>query len=221
MKKDLTKIVFILDKSGSMAFCKNDVIGGFNTFIEDQKQLEGEATLSLILFSDSDLTLFDNINIKDVEPLTEQTYVPSGMTALYDAIGKAIDETGILLHEMAEDERPERVLFVIMTDGEENSSLTYDKKIVQEKTQHQQEKYKWEFIYLGANQDAMTEAQSIGIHNYTNYTTGMNADGTDGTSLAYHTVSKSVSSFRTMGCVGDMPDSLIDSDEVLNAINNK
>ena len=211
MKKDLTKIVFILDKSGSMAFCKNDVIGGFNTFIEEQKLLDGEAILSLILFSDHDEVLFDNVNIQNVEPLTDSTYIPSGMTALYDAIGKAIDNTGILLHEMKEEDRPEKVIFVIMTDGEENSSTTYTKSLVQEKTQHQQDKYNWEFIYLGANQDAMTEAQAIGIHNYTNYSAS-----SFGTQSAYNTVSQSVSSYRNTGNVGDIPDSIIDDEEINN-----
>jgi uncharacterized protein YegL len=214
MKKDLTKIVMILDESGSMGSAREDVIGGFNTFVEDQKKQEGDATLTLITFAHQDTIVIDNQNIKDIEPLTPKQYRPAGCTALHDAVGTAIDTVGILLAETPEAERPEKVIFVIMTDGQENASTTYTKAIVKEKTEHQIAIYNWEFLYLGANQDAMSEAQSIGIHNFTNYTTGLNADGSDGNVAAYWTTSSCVSNFRKSGSIGDLPDDLTSSIDI-------
>ena len=201
-KKGLTEIIFILDKSGSMWSIKQDAIGGFNSFVEEQKKLEGEAKVTLVLFSSgyigtpSHKVVFEGKDIHEVEPLNETTYIPSGGTALLDAIGTMIDSVGNRLSSTHEYEKPENVIFAILTDGEENSSREYSRDVVFNKVSHQTAKYNWQFIYLGANQDAIGEAGSLGIKGA--YAGNFVADGL-GTKTAILNASEMVLSYRATG----------------------
>ena len=163
MKKGLTEIVFILDRSGSMNGLEKDTIGGFNSTIEKQKKEEGEAFVSTILFDDESEVLHDRVPLASVAPLTEKEYYARGCTALLDAIGGAIHHIGNV-HKYARDEdRPEKTIFVITTDGLENASRKYTSDRVKQMIERQKEKYGWEFIFLGANIDAIETAKSFGI----------------------------------------------------------
>lgn len=163
MKKDLTEIIFIIDRSGSMDRLTQDTIGGFNSFIENQKKEAGEAKLTTVLFDDNYEVLHDGVDLKDVKPLTDKEYSARGMTALLDAIGKTITDVGHRLNNTPEEERPEKVMVIITTDGAENASKEYTKSKVKEMIEEQTNKYSWVFMFLGANIDAVSEAQSIGI----------------------------------------------------------
>lgn len=198
MKENLTEIVFILDRSGSMDSLTNDTIGGFNTFIETQKKEDGEALLTTILFDDKYEILHDGVNLKDVTPLTTKEYFARGMTALLDAIGKTINTVGERLDKTEEDKKPSKVIFVITTDGQENSSREFTQSKIKEMIECQTNTYKWQFMFLGANIDAVSTAVSFGISGQfaSNYTA--NAVGTD---VLYTTLSKSVSNFRGMGVI--------------------
>ncbi len=163
MKKNLTEMVFILDKSGSMAGLEDDTIGGFNSMIERQKAEEGEALVSTVLFSYASTVIHDRVDIRKVEPLTRQEYFVGGGTALIDALGQAIHHIGNV-HKYARDEdRPEHTVFVITTDGMENASRLYTSDQVKAMVQRQKEKYGWEFLFLGANIDAVETASRYGI----------------------------------------------------------
>ncbi len=162
-KKDLTEIVVIVDGSGSMGPIRNDAIGGFNTFIEEQKKVSGEAICTVVLFNTKHDKLCDGIRLDDVKLLDATSYVPSGQTALLDSIGIAIDAVGERLNGMPEDERPEKVIVAILTDGEENSSREYNHRQILGKIAEQRDKWKWEFVFLAANQDAIKAGTSLGI----------------------------------------------------------
>lgn len=164
MKKDSAEIVFILDRSGSMGSMAQEAISGFNAFLEDQKKLPGEARLTLVLFDHEYTLVYGGKDIKSAEPLCDHTYVPRGCTALLDSIGRTIDDVGKRLNEMAEEERPGKVLVAILTDGLENASSDFTKAKISEMISHQREKYAWEFVFLAANQDAISEAAKIGIN---------------------------------------------------------
>lgn len=163
MKKNLTEMVFILDRSGSMGRLTDDTIGGFNSMIESQKTEDGEAYVTTVLFDDYYDLLHDHVNIKDIKPITRKDYYARGCTALLDAIGKTINSIGVRLAETPEDERPEKVIFVIITDGYENASVEFSKTQIKEMIEHQQDKYAWTFMFLGANMDAVSEASGFGI----------------------------------------------------------
>ncbi|MBF0242657.1 MAG: VWA domain-containing protein [Desulfamplus sp.] len=163
MKQGLSEIICIIDRSGSMETIKNDAIGGFNTFLEEQKKVPGEATLTYIQFDDEYEVVHENKPLQNVEPINDKVYMPRGTTALLDAIGKTIDSTGKRLANMPEKNRPEKVIVSILTDGEENASCQYDLAKIKDMITHQKEKYSWEFIFLAANQDAFAEAEKIGI----------------------------------------------------------
>ena len=163
MKKGLTEMVFILDKSGSMEYLTDDTIGGFNSMISQQKLEDGEAYVTTVLFSSNHRTLHNHVNVQDVQPITRKDYCAYGMTALLDAVGDTIDSIGERLSNTPEDERPEKVVFVITTDGYENDSRRFTKSKIKEMIEHQQEKYSWVFMFLGANIDAVGEARSLGI----------------------------------------------------------
>ena len=163
MKKGLTEIVFILDKSGSMSGLEKDTIGGYNSFLERQRKIDGEAFVSTLLFSDRSEVIHDRVPIEKVNPMTEEQYFVDGCTALLDAIGGAVHHIGNV-HKYARDEdRPEKTVFVITTDGQENSSHEYTYQKIKKMIEHQQEKYGWEFLFLGANMDAISEASKLGI----------------------------------------------------------
>ena len=163
MKKGLTEIVFILDKSGSMSGLEADTIGGYNSFLERQKKEEGEAYVSTVLFSDTNSVIHDRVPISKIEPMNDKQYSVGGCTALLDAIGGAIKHIGNVHKYAREEDRPEKTVFVITTDGQENSSRVYDYEKIKKLVKKQQEKYGWEFIFLGANIDAFSEAERLGI----------------------------------------------------------
>lgn len=163
MKQGSLELVMILDRSGSMANLVSDTVGGFNAMIERQRQLPGEVYVSTVLFNTHSTVLHDRVTINEIEPLTENDYQPAGCTALIDALGDAIRHIG-LVHKYARPEDvPEKTLFVIMTDGLENASHRYDADEVRAKIKRQQARYGWEFLFLGANIDAIETARRYGI----------------------------------------------------------
>lgn len=189
MKKE-TKIVFILDRSGSISSCKSDMEGGFNSFIKEQKKVEGKCRVTLVQFDDEYEVVYSEVPLKKVPALKLQ---PRGMTALLDAIGKTIDDLGSRLSQLPESERAEKVLIVILTDGCENSSKKYNRSQINEMITRQQTKYNWDFIFIGANQDAIKEGKSMGI--YSNNSISITADG-HGLENAYGSLSSNVASYR-------------------------
>lgn len=162
MKKGLTEMVFILDKSGSMCGYEEDTIGGFNSMIEAQKRVDGEALVSTVLFSNFSRVIHDRKNLKDVQPLTEEDYFVGGSTALIDAIGDAIHHIKNVHKYAREEDVPEKTIFIITTDGYENASYHWSSEQVK-KLIAEQEAKGWEFIFLGANIDAVETGDSIGI----------------------------------------------------------
>ena len=163
MKKDLTEMVFILDRSGSMAGMEKDTIGGFNGMIERQKQADGEALVSTVLFSNESEVIHDRVKLEEVKPLTEKEYYVGGCTALIDAIGQAIHHIGNVHKYAREEDVPEHTIFIITTDGMENASHRYTSDEVKAMVKKEEEKYGWEFLFLGANIDAVETAAHFGI----------------------------------------------------------
>ena len=162
MNENLTEIIFVLDRSGSMSGLEGDTIGGFNSFVARQKQQEGETRITAVLFDDKYELLWNGIAASQAV-LTEREYFVRGCTALLDAVGKTILDVGCRLAETKEDKRPGKVIFVIITDGLENASREFTYEKVRQLIQHQQEKYGWEFIFLAANIDTEQEAGNLGI----------------------------------------------------------
>lgn len=163
MKEGLTEIVFILDESGSMSGLEADTIGGYNSFIEKQKKESGEALVSTVLFANDSKVVHDRVDLKKVEPMNNQQYSPGGCTALLDAIGGAIHHIGNIHKYARPEDVPAKTIFVITTDGQENSSREYSYKNIKMMIERQQEKYGWEFLFLGANIDVISEASKLGI----------------------------------------------------------
>lgn len=193
MKKNLTEIVFILDRSGSMAGLEDDTIGGFNAMIEKQKREEGEALVSTVLFDNDCEVIHDRVDIQRIEPMTRNEYYVRGCTALLDAVGGAIHHIGNVHKYAREEDRPEKTLFVITTDGMENASRKYTYDRLKTMIERQKEKYGWEFLFLGANIDAAKEAARFGIgaDRAANY----HADSI-GTAVIYEAVSEAVCNIR-------------------------
>ena len=193
MKKNLTELVFILDRSGSMAGLESDTIGGFNSMIEKQKRAEGDALVSTVLFDNFSEVIHDRVNIADIRPLTENEYSVRGCTALIDARGGAIHHIGNVHKYARPEDVPEHTLFVITTDGMENASRRYTLGEVKSMIERQKEKYGWEFLFLGANIDAIATAQGFGIgaDRAVNY----HSDGA-GTQLNYEVLSDAISAVR-------------------------
>lgn len=163
MKKGLCEIIVVADRSGSMEVIKNDAIGAFNNFLEEQRKAPGEALLTYAQFDDAYDIVHLGVPIKDVPKLNHSTYSPRGSTALLDAVGRTIDEVGKHLSDTPENRRPERVVFVILTDGQENSSKIFSRIQIFDKIKLQREAYKWEFLFLAAGPDAFEEAAAIGM----------------------------------------------------------
>ena len=163
MRENLTEMVFVLDRSGSMISLTADTIGGFNELIEKQKKIEGDAYVTTVLFDHEYELLHDHVALGEVAPLTDREYFARGSTALLDAVGRTINAVGARLAATPEEERPKHVVFVITTDGMENASCEYTAKQVREMVEHQQQKYSWQFVFLGANMDAVSEAGKLGI----------------------------------------------------------
>lgn len=163
MKKNLTELVFILDRSGSMCGLENDTIGGFNSMIEKQKKTEGEALVSTVLFDHESVVIHDRIDIRRVRPMTEEDYCVRGCTALLDALGDAIRHISNIHKYARREDIPEHTLFVITTDGMENASRRYTGSRVRKMVERQKSRYGWEFLFLGANIDAVETARQFGI----------------------------------------------------------
>ena len=193
MRKNLTEIVFILDRSGSMAGLENDTVGGFNAMIEKQKRESGEAYVSTVLFDNYIEVVHDRVDIRKVQPMTRKEYYVRGCTALLDAVGKAIHHLGNVHKYAREEDRPEKTLFVITTDGMENASRTYNYEQVRKMIEYETEKYGWEFLFLGANIDAAKEAARFGISE--DRAVNYHADH-KGTAVIYEAVSEAVCNVR-------------------------
>ena len=179
MKKDYTKIVFVVDRSGSMGSIANDVIGGYNKFIADQKALKhGTCDVTFYQFDTEYDAVYENTPIDFVKDLDHKTFVPRGGTALLDAVGTTIKNVGDHLAKLQESERPEKVLVVIITDGEENSSRSYNWDKVKTAVEHQTKVYNWQFTYIGANQDAWQVGANLGIAGGASLTYAANSKGT-------------------------------------------
>ena len=165
MNMDLTELIVILDASGSMAVLQDDVVGGFNQLVEDQKKEEGECFVTVVQFSSfgKQKTLIDRQPVRQVKPLTDRTYQVQGWTALYDTMGDVIDTVGARLADTPVANRPGKVIIATITDGKENHSREYTAPQLCQKVTQQQDVYKWEFIFTGANQDAIFEANKLGI----------------------------------------------------------
>lgn len=163
MNDSLTDITVVLDRSGSMAAVRDDTIGGFNSFLEEQKAVPGSARVSLVQFDDRYEVLYENRSVQDAPMLSAKTFVPRGSTALRDAIGRTINATGARLTALPEAERPGKVLLIVMTDGEENASREFSGGQILDMITHQREKYQWEVVFIGANQDAVATGASYGI----------------------------------------------------------
>lgn len=194
MKKGLTEIVCVLDMSGSMGSTREDAVGGFNNFIDEQKKLPGDCNVTVVFFNSNEHRKWlDGKPIKDVPKLGSE-YQPAAMTPLLDAVGKTINEVGARLATADEKDRPERVLAIIITDGMENVSKEFSRKKIREMIKHQEEKYAWKFIFLGENMDAFTEAGAMGIKKAfaCNYV---------GIRSAYHVSSNAAKSYRSGGSI--------------------
>ena len=194
MKKNLTELVFILDRSGSMSGLEADTIGGFNAMIEKQKKEAGEALVSTILFDNDSQVIHDRVPLDRVPALTEKEYFVRGCTALLDAVGGAIHHIGNVHKYAREEDRPEKTLFVITTDGMENASRRYTYDKVRSMIRHEKEKYGWEFLFLGANIDAAREAARFGID--ADRAANYYADH-QGTGVIYEAVSEAVCQVRS------------------------
>ena len=193
MKKNLTEIVFILDRSGSMAGLEDDTIGGFNALIEKQKKEPGQAFVSTVLFDNVSQVIHDRADIQKVAPMTREDYQVRGCTALLDAVGKAIHHIGNVHKYAREEDRPEKTLFVITTDGMENASREYSYAKLKAMIQRQKEKYGWEFLFLGANIDAVGTARRFGIDE--DRAVNYHCDS-KGTALNYEVVSEAIRTVR-------------------------
>lgn len=193
MKKNLTEIVFIIDRSGSMSGLEADTIGGFNSMLSEQKKAEGEALLSTVLFDNTSEVIHDRVPIENIRPMSDRDYIVRGCTALLDAIGGAIHHIGNIHKYAREEDIPEHTLFIITTDGMENASRWYDSHTVKKMIERQKEAYGWEFLFLGANIDAVETAEHFGIgaDRAVNY----NCDS-KGTHLNYEVLSQAICSVR-------------------------
>jgi hypothetical protein len=194
MKQGYTDISIVLDRSGSMDSVKSDTIGGFNSFLKAQKEVPGEATITLAQFDDIYEVVYEGKKLQDAPLLNDQTFVPRGTTALLDAIGRTINATGKRLASMPEAERPEKVIFVILTDGYENASREFKVEEINDMIRHQRDVYAWEFAFIGANQDAITSASQMGIQAANALTYAAN---TVGTQQAFSSLTQNIAAYRT------------------------
>ena len=194
MKENFTSINVIIDRSGSMSTLATDTIGGFNTFLTDQKGQPGEAVLTLCTFNTDYRLVHDFVRLTSVPNLDAKSYSPSGGTALLDAMGATITEVGKKLAAMNEDDRPSKVIVLVITDGQENSSRKYTKQQVADMVKHQQDTYNWEFMFFGASLDQVADGVALGIstQNSMNYSpTGV------GVKSLYRSISDSTTTYRT------------------------
>lgn len=200
MKSNYTHIIVIGDRSGSMQSVLTDSIGGFNSFLKDQKAVPGEATMSFYIFDDVIDQVHSFLPLGQVPDLTPETFKPRGMTALFDAVGRSIIKEGEALSKMPEDQRPEKVVCLIITDGDENSSREYVAQQIKDMITEQQNKYSWAFVFLGANINAATYAANMGIPVANSMTYAANSKGV---SASYGAVSRGITRARCMADPGD------------------
>ena len=193
MKNNITELVFILDRSGSMSGLESDTIGGFNAMIEKQKKEDGECYISTVLFDNVSEVLHDRVKLSDIKPMTDKEYTVRGCTALIDALGGAIHHIGNIHKYARPEDVPEHTMFVITTDGMENASQRYTSDQVKRMIERQKEKYGWEFLFIGANIDAVETAQRYGISS--DRAVNYNADS-EGTGILYESVACAVSNVR-------------------------
>ena len=193
MKNNITELVFILDRSGSMAGLESDTIGGFNAMIEKQKKEDGECYISTVLFDNVSEVLHDRVKLSEIRPMTDKEYTVRGCTALIDALGGAIHHIGNIHKYARPEDVPEHTMFVITTDGMENASQQYTSDQVKRMIERQKEKYGWEFLFIGANIDAVETAQRYGISS--DRAVNYNADS-EGTGILYESVACAVSNVR-------------------------
>lgn len=209
MKKGSTELVFILDRSGSMSGLETDTIGGYNAMLEKQKKGPGEAVMTTVLFDDGYELLHDRMNLRSIQPLTDNEYFVRGTTALLDAVGKTILNISNVQKCTAQEERAENVLFVITTDGMENASREFSYEQVRNLIEQQKRNYGWEFLFLGANIDAIATANRFGIKK--DRAANYHADS-DGTQLNYDVLSETISSLREHSKIEDNWKERIESD---------
>ena len=209
MKNNVTELVFILDRSGSMAGLESDTIGGFNAMIEKQKKQDGECYVSTVLFDNESEVLHDRVKLSEIKPMTDRDYTVGGCTALIDAIGGAIHHIGNVHKYARPEDVPEHTMFIITTNGMENASHRYTSDRVKMMIERQKEKYGWEFLFIGANIDAVETAAryGIGADRAVNY----NADK-EGTSIVYESVAKAVCSVRNCEALSEDWSADIDAD---------
>ena len=193
MKKNLTELVMILDRSGSMGGLESDTIGGYNSMLRKQKETEGEVLVSTVLFDDRSEVLYDRVPLDKMPQMTEKEYYVRGCTALLDAVGGAIHHIGNVHKYAREEDTPEKTIFVITTDGLENASREYSYDRVKEMVERQKEKYGWEFLFLGANIDAIETAGRFGIH--ADRAANYHSDH-EGTALNYEVLAETVCQMR-------------------------
>ena len=193
-RNNITELVFILDRSGSMAGLESDTIGGFNAMIEKQKKEEGECYISTVLFDNVSEVLHDRVKLSNIKPMTDREYTVRGCTALIDAIGGAIHHIGNIHKYARPEDVPEHTMFIITTDGMENASQRYSSEQVKRMIKRQKDKYGWEFLFIGANIDAVETARCYGIDE--DRAVNYNADA-EGTGILYESVACAVSSVRT------------------------
>jgi len=194
MKENLTELIVVMDMSGSMDGVKTDAIGGFNSFLESQKALEGEANMTVVLFNSVEKVYVDNKPVKSVTPLSEKTFIPAGMTAMYDAVGGAIERVGTRLSNMNEADRPSKVVVAILTDGAENSSTKFTQNKVFEMIATQRDTYSWEFIFLAAGQEAFDAGRGLGM---SQSKMAIFSNTSQGNSAAYDSMCMYTSSLRS------------------------
>lgn len=209
MKKNLTELVFILDRSGSMSGLERDTIGGFNSMIEKQRKEDGECYVSTVLFDNYSEVLHDRVKLSEIKPMTNEDYTVRGCTALIDAIGGAIHHIGNVHKYAREEDVPENTIFIITTDGQENASHRYTSDRVKMMIERQKEKYGWEFLFIGANIDAVETAAQYGIEQ--DRAVNYHADP-QGTSIVYESVSKAVCNVRASKCMAENWSKDIDND---------
>ena len=213
-RKGLTELVMILDRSGSMRGLERDTIGGFNSMIEKQRKEEGEAYVSVVLFDDRQEVIYDRVEIGKVEPMTDRQYYVRGCTALLDAVGGAIHHIGNIHKYAREEDVPEKTIFIITTDGMENASRRYSYEKVRSMIERQKERYNWEFLFLGANIDAVREAGRFGID--ASRAVRFENDSV-GTRLNYEVVSNVVGCARKAASAAEMS-RVLDDEEMLEPI---
>ena len=209
MAAKITELVFILDKSGSMSGLERDTIGGFNSMLAKQKEEPGEVIVTTVLFDHGYELLHDRTNIQGVRPITEKEYSVGGCTALLDAVGKTINKISTSQKFVCESQRSDKVMFVIITDGMENSSKEFDHGKVKEMIETQKKEHEWEFIFLGANIDAVSTAAKIGI--MANRAANYHADS-QGTRMNFNVISEAVSCLRQNSTIAEDWKAEIDAD---------